>query len=809
MQLGLRIPRRPIASDNRGAGASPASPLSHAPVERTMHVVARCIAAMLAASAVASAQNAAHTFTIGEQDFLHDGKPIVLRSGEMHAARVPREYWRHRLEMIRAMGCNTVCAYLFWNQHEPQPGQFDFAGQADAAEYCRLAQSVGLHVILRPGPYACAEWDFGGFPWWLLRERDIRLRTRDPRFLDAAQRYLRRVAQQLAPLQVTRGGPILMVQVENEYGSYGSDPAYVGILRDTLRDAGFDVPLFTCDGPSQLKHGARADIFSVVNFGSDPAAAFRTLREIRPAGPLMCGEYYPGWFDSWGAGHHTGDAERVVRELESMLANRQSFSIYMAHGGTSFGFSAGANSPPFRPQTTSYDYDAPIDEAGRPTPKFHALRELFAKHLEPGETLPDLPAANPIITIGGIRLTDAAPLFDNLGVGVPDDRPHAMELYGQPHGLILYRFTLPAGAAGKLTVRGARDIVQAFVDGKRCGVSDRRATGKATFHLPKRDSAATLDLLVEAMGRVNYGPDLHDAKGIVDGVEFAVGGDKRELKQCLVYSLTLDARYLAALRFSPCDAPVAAPTVYRGRFDLTQTGDTFLDMRGWPKGMVWINGRNLGRYWSIGPTQTLYVPGCWLKAGANEIVVLDVFGEATRLTLAAIHKPILDELGLDPLGSTSAGGGTLKLDGLTPAHAGAFADGKEPQTVTFTPVEGRYVCLQALSAQRGDVFTTCGEIALLDAEGNELPRDGWSIAFADSEETDAEDGAAANAIDAQPRTFWHSQWSAAQPKHPHALVIDLSGPRKVAGVRYTPRQDSANGRIKDYRIYVSVEAMTK
>ena len=328
-----------------------------------------------------SALCAAASFTIGGNNFLLAGQPFLIRCGEMHFARIPPEYWQHRLHLARAMGLNTACAYVFWNSVEPEPGRFDFSGASDVARFCRLAQTEGLKVVLRPGPYSCAEWDLGGLPWWLLKIPDIKLRSQDPRFLEASRRYLQAIGRQLAPLQVTRGGPIIMVQVENEYGSYGNDKQYMGLLAGYLKEAGFEVPLFTCDGPKELKNDSREDLFCVVNFGSNPEKNFQTLRTIRAKGPLMCGEYYPGWFDSWGSKHHTGPTAKVVSELGWMLEHNASFSIYMVHGGTSFGFSAGANSPPFSPEATSYDYDAPITEAGWASPKYFALRELFLKHL--------------------------------------------------------------------------------------------------------------------------------------------------------------------------------------------------------------------------------------------------------------------------------------------------------------------------------------------------------------------------------------------------------------------------------------------
>jgi beta-galactosidase len=302
-------------------------------------------------------------FAIGSRDFLLDGKPIQIRCGEMHFARVPREYWAHRLKTIRAMGLNTVCAYLFWNYHEWREGRYDWAGQRDAAEFCRLARQEGLYVILRPGPYACAEWEMGGLPWWLLKHPgDAFLRTRDDAYLAPARRWLHEVGRVLAPLQASRGGPILMVQVENEYGFFGDDVEYLRVLRRALLDAGFDVPLFQCNPTNAVARTHIAELFSVANFGSDPQAGFRALDAVQE-GPRMCGEYYSGWFDTWGAPHRRGGVEGATADIAAMLKANGSFSLYMAHGGTTFGLWGGADRP-FRPDTTSYDYDAPIGEAG-------------------------------------------------------------------------------------------------------------------------------------------------------------------------------------------------------------------------------------------------------------------------------------------------------------------------------------------------------------------------------------------------------------------------------------------------------------
>ena len=587
-----------------------------------------------------SALSGASSFAIGEKDFLLAGKPFLVRCGEMHFARIPQEYWQHRLRLARAMGLNTVCAYVFWNSVEPEPGRFDFSGANDVARFCRQAQTEGLKVILRPGPYSCAEWDFGGLPYWLLKIPDIKLRSRDPRFLEACRRYLQALGQQLAPLQVTRGGPIIMVQVENEYGSYGNDKRYIGLLSGYLKEAGFEVPLFTCDGPKQLANDVCDDIFCVVNFGSNPEKNFKALRKLRASGPLMCGEYYPGWFDSWGQKHHTGNTAKVINELGWMLGHNASFSIYMVHGGTSFGFSAGANSPPFSPQITSYDYDAPITEAGWASPKYYALRALFLKHLAPGESLPEVPPRKPVIRIQPMELTEFAPLLASLPPARYSEHPLSLEMMDQAHGAVLYRTRLPPVAASRWFCRRCTTTAWSFSMGKKIATLDRRKDQNSVV-LPRREQATVLSLLIDTFGHVNYGRDLLDRKGITEKVELSAPGRTNELTGWEMFNLPLDAKELAGLKFRP--GATDAPAFYRARFEVTQPGDTFFDFRTWGKGVAWVNGHNLGRFWDIGPQQTLYCPGPWLKAGRNEVIVLE-FNGARKHTLSGLEEPILDQV---------------------------------------------------------------------------------------------------------------------------------------------------------------------
>ncbi|MDR3456242.1 MAG: beta-galactosidase [Verrucomicrobiae bacterium] len=580
-------------------------------------------------------------FEIGSTNFLLNGNAFQIRCGEVHFARIPREYWAHRLRMVHAMGLNTVCAYLFWDIHEPEPGNFNFSGNADVAEFCRAAQREGLKVVLRPGPYACAEWDFGGLPYWLLKNDSLKVRTQDAAFMNACHNYLLAVGRQLAPLQISRGGPIIMVQVENEYGGFGNDRLYLLKLRDYLKEAGFDVPFFTCDPPECIRNDASPDIFCAINFGKNPEANFKLLREIRPTGPLMVSEYYPGWFDVWGEKHHLGDTPRLVREIGWMLAHDASFSIYMVHGGTTFGFNSGANSPPYRPQTSSYDYDAPISEAGWDTAKYHELRKAISEHLLPDEVLPPIPPRNPVIMISSTELDLVAPLMANLPAPEKFVHPPTFEHIDQSHGCVLYRSKLPAGEAGTLKITEVHDYALIFIDGKRIGTLDRR-NGLNSIQMPVRTASASLDILVEAMGRVNVGPDLLDHKGITDKVELISGSGTNEIENWAVFKLPLDDREISLPKYQYGHA-TNVPAFYHGTFYLKRIGDTFLDVSSWTKGVVWVNGHNLGRYWNIGPQQTLYCPAPWLKTGKNEIIVFEL-ENSQKAVVTGLDEPILDDL---------------------------------------------------------------------------------------------------------------------------------------------------------------------
>lgn len=747
----------------------------------------------------ASAAPAKHEFAIGAENFTIDGNKLVIRCGEMHFARIPPEYWRHRLKMAKAMGLNTVCAYFFWNFHEWEEGKFEWTGWRDAAEFCKIAQEEGLWVIVRPGPYACAEWEMGGLPWWLVKHDGIGLRSRDPKFLVPATRYLKEVARVLAPLQVTNGGPILMVQVENEYGSFGKDAEYMGLLRQALIDGGIKVPLFACNPAGAIGSGFREDLFQVVNFSPGAAAkSFEALRKFQKTGPLMNGEFYPAWFDMWGRSHRVSNVNSFVGDLESMLKHDQSFSIYMAHGGTSFGLWAGADRP-FSPDTSSYDYDAPISEAGWAAPgKYERVRELFSKHLLPGETLPDVPPANPVIEIPRFNLKEIAPVLKNLPASIKDEKPKTMEFYGQSRGDIVYRTTLPAGPEGLLNVKEIHDFAWIFLDGKKVGLMDRRGK-RYQVKLPARSQPAQLDILIEAMGRVNFGTEIFDRKGLHGPVQF----NGSEMLNWEIFSLPLDETQLASLHYQPAAAG-AGPAFWRGSFDVAKSGDTFLDVSSWGKGVAWINGHCLGRFWNIGPTQTMYVPGPWLKSGANEVVMLDLLGPV-KPELAGLTKPILDQVRLElDFARKSRATGTFSAKSINPAAQGSFKPEAEWQEVRFgQPQQGRYLCLEALNAEKGN-NAAIAELDALDAKGAVLSKNKWSILWVSSEEVTAEAGDAENMLDGQPSSIWHSEYKQNNPNFPHRVVIDLGEPTDLGGLRYLARSGSGTpGRIKDYRVYVS------
>jgi beta-galactosidase len=565
--------------------------------------------------------------------FQLDGKPIQIISGEMHYARIPREDWRARMRMARAMGLNTISTYVFWNLHEPTPGHFDFSGQQDIAEYIRIAQQEGLHVILRPGPYVCAEWELGGYPGWLLKDSTMLLRSTQPAFTAAASRWLDRLGKELVPLLANHGGPIIAVQLENEYGSFDRDKAYLAWQRDALIHAGFTgVRTYTADGDAELAAGTLPEIPAVVNFGTGEAdSAFARLARFEPGQALMSGEYWAGWFDQWGGRHAHTDGARQARELEWMLAHGYSVNLYMFHGGTTPGFMNGANidGGKYHPQTSSYDYDAPLDESGRPTPKFYTFRDIIAKYSH--ATPPALPATDSTGAIPSFALAPVAPLWSTLGKPVRTVHPRAMETFDQSYGYILYRTTLPTSGAQLLAVHDVRDYAQVYVDGVLQATLDRRLN-RDTATITTAKAGAQLDILVENGGRVNFAKPLRgERKGITKAV--TVGG--AELLNWQVFTLPMAATP------APKRAPVhgAEPAFYRGEFTIDKPVDTFLDLSGWGKGTIWVNGHQLGRFWDIGPQLSEFLPAVWLHKGTNTVVVFDLM-MPEQPGIAGMAKPV-------------------------------------------------------------------------------------------------------------------------------------------------------------------------
>ena len=747
-------------------------------------------------------QKEKHTFSIGDKTFLLDGTPFLIKAAEMHYTRIPAEYWEHRIQMCKALGMNTICIYAFWNIHEQKEGEFDFKGQNDIAAFCRLAQKHGMYIMLRPGPYVCSEWEMGGLPWWLLKKKDIKLRTNDAYFLERTKCFMNEIGKELADLQVSRGGNIIMVQVENEYGAYATDKEYIANIRDIVKGAGFtDVPLFQCDWSSTFQRNGLDDLVWTINFGTGANidAQFKKLQEARPNAPLMCSEFWSGWFDHWGRKHETRDAETMVSGIKDMLDRHISFSLYMTHGGTTFGHWGGANSPAYSAMCSSYDYDAPISEAGWATPKYYKLREMLMQYADSAQVIPDVPAAYPVIESPEFALKEVAPLFDNLPEPKLSEDIKPMEQFDQGWGTILYRTSLPEVKEGTtLLIDEVHDWAQVYADGKLLGRLDRRR-GQNSLVLPSLQKGTRLDILVEAMGRVNFDVAIHDRKGITDKVELLTETDKRELKNWEVYSFPVAHDFAESKKYVEGEK-LDAPAYYRATFELDQVGDVFLDMQTWGKGMVWVNGKAMGRFWKIGPQQTLFMPGCWLKKGKNEIIVLDLLGPE-KATVSGLKKPILDMLRAEAPATHRAKGQNLNLKGESPVAVGELSAGNGWQEVKFgKTVAGRYFCLEALSAQDGKDNAAVAEFYLLDENGKPLSRQHWKIEYADSESTSWGNFTADKIYDLQESTYWSTRDG---NKYPHQFVISLGEDVKVSGFRYLPRaEESYPGMIKKYKAYV-------
>ncbi|GAA1963351.1 glycoside hydrolase family 35 protein [Agromyces allii] len=611
-----------------------------------------------------TAQHPQSRFAIGETDFELDGAPFRVLSGALHYFRVHPDLWADRIRKARLMGLNTIETYVAWNRHAPHEGKWEASGGLDLGRFLDLVAAEGMHAIVRPGPYICAEWDNGGLPAWLFRDREVGIRRSEPRYLAAVSEYLRNVSEIVVPRQIDTGGSVILVQIENEYGAYGSDKGYLEHLVAVTRDSGITVPLTTIDQPTpqMLADGSLPGLHLTGSFGSRTLERLETLREFQPTGPLVCMEFWCGWFDDWGSHHHTTDAAASAHELDLLLAAGGSVNIYMFHGGTNFGLTNGANDKGrYAPITTSYDYDAPLDEAGHPTEKFWAFREVISRYAPVPDEVPDAAGPAPVIQAPlaiGPSLLDAA-AAGALGDEAPHEHVPTFDELGHFRGLALFSTTLGAGAVddddaadrpGVLTVgEEVRDRAWVLLDGVPVGVMSRDAHERSIV-LPR--THGELVILVEDQGRVDYGTRLGEHKGLIGGVAL----DGVPLTGWRVRPIDLDRAAAAAAApgavgsggAAHADAAarpgsgdgrgaVAGPAFAHAVLELEAPADLFLDTLHWGKGLVWVNGFLLGRYWRRGPQRTLIVPAPVTRAGANEVVVLEFegFADAAVRTLAA------------------------------------------------------------------------------------------------------------------------------------------------------------------------------
>lgn len=602
------------------------------------------------------------TFEIKNGHFYRNGKVTPILSGEMHYTRIPHQYWRHRLQMMKGMGLNTVATYVFWNAHEPEPGKWDFEGDKNLAEYIKTAGEEGMMVILRPGPYVCAEWEFGGYPWWLQNIEGMEIRRDNPEFLKYTKLYIDRLFKEVGDLQVTNGGPIIMVQAENEFGSYVAQRKdipleehrrYNGKIKQQLADAGFNVPLFTSDGSWLFEGGSTEGALPTANGEGNIENLKKVVNQYHGGvGPYMVAEFYPGWLSHWAEPFPQVSASSIARQTEKYLENDVSFNVYMVHGGTNFGFTSGANydkKHDIQPDLTSYDYDAPISEAGWVTPKYDSIRNVIKKYVS--YPVPEAPAAYPLIEIPAIQLTKVA---DVLGLASEMDKvesttPLTFEQLNQGYGYVLYSRHFNQPTSGKLEIPGLRDYATIYVDGEKVGELNRYYKNYSMdIEIPFN---ATLEILVENMGRINYGPEIvNNTKGIIspvtiNGTEITDNWEMVKLPMSEVPDFAkLKQAYVFDNTPTHTDALKNKPVLYQGTFNLNETGDTFIDMENWGKGIIFVNGINIGRYWQAGPQQTLYIPGVWLKKGENQIVIYEQLNNGIQTSVRTVKTPVLQKL---------------------------------------------------------------------------------------------------------------------------------------------------------------------
>jgi beta-galactosidase len=563
-----------------------------------------------------------HKFEARDHQFFIDGQPTMLVAGEMHFGRVQPDDWDTRIKQAKAMGLNAVSFYLFWNMCEPKEGKFNFTGMTDVRRVLKLCEKNGMWAILRPGPYCCAEIEYGGIPWWTLKYPDVKIRTSDPRWLEWCRRYLKEVYKQVGDLQLSKGGPLLMVQIENEYGiTQPTNNDYMVELTKIFKEVGFSGQLFTCDPTTRIWSDPKLRIPGVLHCrnGLKDDRMFNQSAEAIGDYPVFVPEVYTAWFSGWGEPVATRNSTipQITNWLTYLLDHRYSFCLYMFFGGSNYGFDNGCNQ--YLPVQTSYDYSAPIDEAGRTTKKYRAIRDLLMTRLNINPPAP--PPEPAVMALPTIEFGQHEPLLETIPrrPTLVSAWPFSMEDLNQAYGFVLYRKKFENGISGTLELRQAMDYTIVMVNGRTVGKSFR-GYGLDSNKLELNEAGpVTLDLLVYNLGRISVVTDAQTQdrarKGLIGGAYL----DGRELSGWDMYSLPMEK-----VRFKASDSPHIGPTLYRGTFTVDKVGGTFLDMRNWGFGAVWVNGHNLGRFWDRGGLRSLFLPGQWMKKGRNEIIILEL-----------------------------------------------------------------------------------------------------------------------------------------------------------------------------------------
>lgn len=585
-------------------------------------------------------QKGKHNFRFDDTEFLLDGKPFRIISGEIHPARIPAEYWQHRIRMAKALGCNTICASIFWNYHETSEGIFDFEnGNRNLGQFIRICQEEEMFLILKTGPYTSDSWESGGIPQYLAGNNNVSLRSSDPVFMEAAERFIAEISAFLEPLQVSKGGPVIMIQIENNYGSFGNDRNYLTELKRIWQKNGIEIPAFTSNNATEEALGSGTLPGSAVGLiTGGKQENFDMAAKINPGVPVFCSALETGKGSYWGGQWGQSDTLRLLQDVRFLMDKGKSFNLCVIHGGTNFGYTAGANwgEKGYEPHITSYDNDALVTEQGRPGPGYHALREMIGSYLPKGKKMPEIPDAPDAIELTPFFIQPFTSLWDNLPAPVTSIDPVTFDSTGQDHGFILYRTDLTDTTGGILAVHDIHDYATVFLNGIYIGYLDRRE-GVNTVEIPGHDGgSAVIEILAEAMGRIDPTAKI-DKKGITDSV--TLNGVR--LKNWKIYNLPVDDKYVYNLRSS---RTLNKPGIFfRGNFMLTREAgfkraDTYIDLSNFKKGIVWVNGHNIGKYWNIGPQKRLYCPASWLREGLNEVMVLDL--HETQMRMITGHKTL-------------------------------------------------------------------------------------------------------------------------------------------------------------------------